>query len=74
MITLLAAVSLNGLLAVVLHLVVIGLVIWLLLWALGAIGLPDPFNKILRVLIIVIGVILIINVLLGLTGNRFIDY
>lgn len=74
MIALFAAVSLNGLLAVVLHLVVIGLVIWLLLWALGAIGLPDPFNKILRVLIIVIGVILIINVLLGLTGNRFIDY
>lgn len=73
MITLLSAISLGGLLNVVLYLVVAALIIWLLLWALGQIGLPDPFAKIIRVLIIVIGVIIVINILLGLVGHGFID-
>jgi hypothetical protein len=73
LLTTLAAISLSGLLNVVLYLVVIGLIIWLLLWALGQVGLPDPFGRIIRVLIIVVGVILIINVLLGLVGHGFID-
>lgn len=70
---LLAALSLSGLLEVVLYLVIIALVIWVLLWGLGAIGLPEPFNKVIKVVIILLGVILVVNVLLGLIGKGFID-
>lgn len=41
--------------------IVVGLLVWLALWALGEIGIPEPFNKIAKVLIIVIAVIYILN-------------
>jgi hypothetical protein len=69
---LLAAVSGSGLVNLVVNIVVAGLIFWLLWWLIHYVGIPQPFLKVIEVIIIVAAVIWIINVLLGLTGNSFI--
>lgn len=68
----LAALSLGGLVPFLVELIVVGLIVWLLWWLIGYIGLPEPFNKVARVVIAVIAVLWVINALLGLSGNSFI--
>lgn len=53
----------------VVSLVVVGLIVWILLWFIGYCGLPEPFNKIARILIALVAVVFLINCLLGLTGG-----
>ena len=50
-------------------LVVVGLVCWLLWWFIGYVGLPEPFNKVARVIIALVVVIFLISILLNLGGN-----
>ncbi len=57
---------LQGLLYVVIYLIVIGGVCWLLWWLINYVGLPEPFNKIAKVIIAVIAVILCATLLLSL--------
>lgn len=64
-------ISINGLLSLVLTFIVVGLIFWLVWWLLGVAGIPEPFNKVIRVVIAVIAVIVVINLLLGLIGQPF---
>ena len=73
-IPLLAAVSAGGLVNVLIQVLVIGLIVWLLWWLIGYIGLPEPFNKVARVIIAVVAVIFLINVILSLAGQAFITW
>lgn len=57
------------LLHLLVELVVIGLVCWLLWWLIGYIGLPEPFNKVARVLVACVAVFFLINLVLGLGGG-----
>ena len=66
-----AALSVGGLLPLLINLVIIGLIFYVVWWFLGYIALPEPFNKVCRVLIALIALILLVNALLGLTGNGF---
>lgn len=59
----------NLLLHLLVNIIVIGLVCWLLWWLIGYIGLPEPFNKIARVLVAVVAVIFLLNIVLGLGGG-----
>lgn len=59
----------DGIIGLFVNIVVVGLIAWLLLWAIAAIGIPEPFNKVARVLIIVFSVLWLLNVLLGLGGH-----
>jgi hypothetical protein len=61
-----------GLLSAVVWLVVAGLVLYVLWWGLSQLGLPEPFNKILLVVLVLITVVILINFLLGLTGTPLI--
>jgi len=67
MISLLAALSLEGLVPILIQLVVVGLVLYLLFWFIGYVGLPDPFAKIAKAIIALVGVIYLIQLLLALT-------
>lgn len=67
--TLIAALSLGGLVPLLIELIVVGLIVWLLLWLIGYVGLPEPFNKVARVVIAVVAVLWVINALLALTGH-----
>ena len=63
------AVSMAGLLSIIMWIIIIGGICWLLWWLIGYIGLPAPFDKVARVIIAVVAVFLLINLLLGLVGE-----
>lgn len=53
------------LIALLLSLVIWGLVFWLLWWGLGAVGVPEPFNKVARVILVIASIIVVIGLLTG---------
>lgn len=61
--------SIEGLVELVIYLIVIGGVFWLLLWLIGYVGLPDPFAKVAKIILMVVGVLILINILLGFAGH-----
>ncbi len=69
-----AVVSGEAMLSVLIWLIVIGLICWLVWWLIGYIGLPEPFNKVARVLVAVIAVVFLINALLSIAGRPFIRW
>jgi hypothetical protein len=64
----------SGLINAIIWLVVLGLIFWLIFWFIGWVGVPEPFNKVLRVVIGLIILILLINFLLGFAGHGFINF
>lgn len=70
----LAAISGDSLIHMVIVLVVVGLVLWLLSYLVSAVGLPEPFAKVAKVIILVIGVLFLINLLLSLIGHPIIAF
>lgn len=50
-------------------LVGIGLIAWILWWFLGYVGLPEPFNKVGRVLIGLVVVVVLIRLIMRVTGS-----
>ncbi len=67
----LAALSVGGLLPLLIQIIVVAVVFWLVNWAIGYIGIADPFAKIIRVVMALIALIYLVNLLLSLTGNGF---
>jgi hypothetical protein len=67
-------VSGSALLHLLLVLVIVGLIFWLVWWFLGYIGLPEPFNKVARVLVGLVALIFLINFLLGFTGHPLVRW
>lgn len=70
----LAAISGDNLINAVLWIVVGGLIFWLLHYLITSTGIPEPFNKIARVVLLVVAVIFLINVLLMIVGRPFIRW
>jgi hypothetical protein len=54
----------TALVYLVIYLVVIGLIIWLLTYLVDAVPLPEPFNRVAKVCILVIGILIVILLLL----------
>jgi hypothetical protein len=48
--------------------IIIGVIVWLLLYLIDVVPLPEPFNRVARVAIIVVGVLIIILLLLQFIG------
>lgn len=57
--------------ALLIQIIVIGLVCYLLWWLIGYIGLPEPFDKIARVIVAVVAVVFLLNLVMGLSGSSF---
>jgi len=66
-------ISLSSLGTSLLYLVVAGLILWLFYWAIEKVGLPEPFAKIARVVLIVVTVIVALNFILGFFGHPFVQ-
>jgi cytochrome c biogenesis protein CcdA len=60
---------LQGLVYLVVYLLIVGIVIWLLIYLIDMIPLPEPFNRVAKVVIMVIGVLIVITLLLGVVGD-----
>lgn len=58
----------ESLVYLVIAIIVLGLVVWLLLYVIDAVGLPEPFRKVARAVILVVGVLIVILLLLNLVG------
>lgn len=61
--------SIEDLLSFVIYLVIVGLIFWCIWWFLGYVGVPEPFNKVIRVVLGLVALIIVINLLLGLVGS-----
>jgi len=59
----------SSLLNLLVSLVLAGLIFWLIWWFIGYISLPQPFDKVARVIIGLVALIFLINLLLGLGGG-----
>lgn len=53
------------LLAMFISIVIWGLIFWLAYWILGELGLPEPFNKGARIILVLASVIVLICILTG---------
>lgn len=62
----------SALLTLLVTLVIAGLIFWLLWWFIGVCGLPEPFNKVARIIVALVAVIFLINMLMGLSGTPLI--
>jgi hypothetical protein len=61
--------SLTGLVAIVVYLIIAGLVFWLLWWLLGYVNPPEPFKKVGTVILAIAAVLVIIGILLSLVSG-----
>ncbi len=64
----------SGLIGLLVSLVIVGLILWVLWWGLGKIGLPEPFNKVATVILVLITVVFLINILLGFAGHPLVRW
>ena len=62
------------LLALLVKLVIMGLIFWLIWWFLDYCAVPQPFDKVLRVIIGLIALIFLINILLSVSGQPLFRY
>lgn len=62
------------LMSALIYLVVCGLILYVLWWGLSKIGLPEPFQKIATVVLVLLTVVILINFLLGLTGTPLVRW
>lgn len=63
-------ISLEAAVWIVVYLVVAGLVFGLLFWLVQYIGLPAPFDKVARVALAILAVLVLIGILLSVVGGQ----
>ena len=63
-------ISISAAVTVVLYLVVGGLIFWLLFYLVDNIGIPEPFHKVARTILIILMVFVLIGILLSLIGGH----
>lgn len=64
-----APLNISNALGLVLELVIVGLIFWVIWWFVGYVGVPDPFNKVIQVILGLVALIYVVNLLLGLVGT-----
>lgn len=60
--------AIGGLIHLLLVLIVVGLIFYVIWWALGQIHMPDPISTVVRVILILIIVLVLLGLLLPLLG------
>jgi hypothetical protein len=60
------------LLSLLVTIVIAGLIFWLIWWFIGYVGVPEPFNKVIRVILGLAVLIFLINILMTLGGHPLI--
>jgi hypothetical protein len=64
----------QSLVSILVYLIVWGLILYVLWWGIGKLGLPEPFGKIATVVLVVLTVVVLLNLLLGFTGTTFLAW
>lgn len=63
-----AGFSVDSLISALIYLVIIALIFWVIWWFIGYIGIPEPFNKVIRVIIGLAALLILVYFLLGFVG------
>lgn len=71
---LLAVINGADLVTALVGLIVFGLIAWLLFWLIEYCSLPEPINKVARVVLVIAIVLVLINFLLSIVGQPFIRW
>lgn len=58
----------SALITLIIYLCVLGLLYWLIIYVLDTIPIPDPPNRIIKILLMVLMVVIVIVLLLNLIG------
>lgn len=66
-------ISLGSLVNLVIYLLVVGAIIWLLLFIVGKVGPPEPFAKIITAIIYVVAALILIALLLDFAGSPIVS-
>jgi uncharacterized membrane protein len=66
--------SLSVLVQAVVFLIVAGLIFYLLHWLIGYVGVPEPFNKVARIVLAIAAVLVVIGTLLSLVGYPLVRF
>jgi hypothetical protein len=59
----------SELISILIYLVVWGLILYVCWWAIGKIGLPEPFGKIAMVVLVVLTLLVLLNLLYPFAGG-----
>jgi hypothetical protein len=70
----LAAITGETLLHVLVWVIIAAVIFWLCNWLIGYVGIPEPFNKVAKVIVAIVAVIFLVNALLLLVGKPFITF
>lgn len=70
----LAAINAGTLLWAFIWVVVAGLLFWFGNWTIAYIGIGEPFNKILKVILVLVAGVILVNALLTIAGRPFIAW
>ncbi len=66
----LGAISLSSMGPLLVQIIIVAMIFWLVWWFIRYIGVPEPFNKVLRVLTGLFALIYLINVLVTIGGGQ----
>ena len=70
--SLIAAISGDQLLHAVVWVIIAGVIFWLVIWLITYVGVPEPFNKVAKVIVAIVAVVFLVNALLTIVGKPFI--
>jgi hypothetical protein len=56
--------TMDSLLQSLIYVVIVGAIFWLVWWFIGYVGVPEPFNKVLRIVVGLIALVIMIQFLL----------
>lgn len=56
--------TMDSLLSALIYIVIVGAIFWLVWWFIGYIAVPEPFNKVLRVVVGLVAIVVLIQFLL----------
>lgn len=59
----------HGLITLIIYLLILGLLVWLVNYIVDAIPLPEPFNRLIKIAVIVVAVLVVILLLLQIVGS-----
>jgi hypothetical protein len=62
------ALSVGSLFTLIVILLALGLLVWLAFYVLAQFTVPEPLNKLIRVVVVVFAVLILVSILLGLAG------
>ena len=67
-----AAITVDSVLSIIVYLVIVGLILWVISWFVAYVGVPEPFNRVIRVVLGLVALIIVIDVLLSFIGHGII--